>query len=754
MLYPANIEQKIGFEQIRELLKQECQGRIGQELVEKIRFHTKYEIISKLTEQTAEFKQILEEGVSFPNAHYLDVSESLNKAKIENSYLSETAFFELKNSLQTLYDSLRFFNERKEEYPRLFELCDGITIPADLVDAINRTIDEEGRLRNNASPELQDIRQRIIKTQVGLWRKLDQLVRQYRREGWMPEDLETTIREGRMVIPIRVEHKRRLKGIVHDSSATGQTVYLEPEEILDINNDIKELFYEERREIIRILTRLTNILRPHVQGLSRSYRFLAKVDFIRAKARLAVRLDAVNPDFERTKILDWRNCYHPTLKLAYQSQGKTVMPHSIWINPENRILLISGPNAGGKSVALKTVGLVQYMYQCGLLVPMDEGSTTGIFRDIFIDIGDEQSIENDLSTYSSHLTNMREFLKLADKRSLCLIDEFGTGTEPQFGGAIAEAILEKLVEQKCYGVITTHYANLKFFAENTPGIINGAMRYDVDNLEPLFKLEIGKPGSSFALEIGQKIGLPKHVLNAARDKVGTTQVDVEKVLRDLEKERNEFHRRNAQVKAREEQLEALLEKYKGLRGQLQEQRKDIMREARERAEGLLKEANRKIENTIREIKESQAEKEKTQEVRKELEKFREKNERIKAEQAPKPKKKKNKKQIKVVEGELVEGDWARLKGQKAHGEVIKVQGNEITIRLGELKTTVKRNRLEKIESDAFKKEQRVSVNSRGVDILSKQADFSPEIDLRGVRAEEAIGKTESFVDTAIMLNQS
>lgn len=755
MLYPKNIEQKLGFDRIRTLLKQECQGKIGQVLVEKIRFSAKYDLIQKLTEQTAEFKALLESGKPFPNAHFLDVSESLAKAKIENTYLSERDFFDLKNSLQTLYDALRFFHEHQNTYPRLYQLSDGIALPADLIEAIQRTIDEEGKLRSNASPELQDIRRRLQRTETGLRRRLEQLVREYRREGWMPDELESTIREGRMVIPIRAEHKRRLKGIVHDTSATGQTVYIEPEAILDINNEIKELFYEEKREIIRILTKLTNILRPHIEGLSRSYRFLAQIDFIRAKARLALKLDAINPDFERTKILDWRNAYHPTLKLAYQEQGKTVIPHSISINPQDRILLISGPNAGGKSVALKTVGLVQYMYQCGLLVPMDEGSTMGIFQDIFIDIGDEQSIENDLSTYSSHLTNMRHFLKFADKRSLCLIDEFGTGTEPQFGGAIAEAILEKLVEQKCYGIITTHYANLKFFAENTPGVINGAMRFDVEALEPLFQLEIGQPGSSFALEIAQKIGLPRAVIKEARGKVGTSQVDIEKVLRDLEKEKKTFADKNRKVAEREAQLEELLEKYKNLRTQLQEQRKDVMQKARDRAEQLLSEANRKIENTIREIKESQAEKERTQEARKSLEKFKSRveHEQKQASESTKKRKKKKSDQITVVGGDLSKGDWARIKGQKTHGEVLKVQGDEITIRIGELKTIVKRNRLEKIQSDAFKKKPQGRV-TYGVDMLSKQASFKPEMDLRGVRAEEAMSRTESFIDKAIMLNHA
>ncbi|MGF1533009.1 MAG: endonuclease MutS2 [Bernardetiaceae bacterium] len=750
MLYPHNIEQKIGFDQIRTRLKTLCQGKIGKTLVEAIHFHAKYETIQRLTQQTAEFLRIINSGLPFPNAYFLDVSDSLAQAKIENSYLSEQAFFDLKNSLQTLYDALRFFHEHQDQYPRLYELSEGIALPADLVEAIQRTIDEEGRLRNNASPELQDIRRKLQQTETGLRRKLEQLVRQYRREGWLPDDLDATIREGRMVIPIRAEHKRKLKGIVHDSSATGQTVYIEPEEILDINNEIKELFYEEKREIIRILTKLTNVLRPHVQSLQRSYRFLAKIDFVRAKARLAQQLQAINPDFERTKILDWRNAYHPLLKLAYAEQGKSIVPHSIHISPESRILLISGPNAGGKSVALKTVGLVQYMYQCGLLVPMDEGSKMGIFQDIFIDIGDEQSIENDLSTYSSHLTNMRYFLQFADKKSLCLIDEFGTGTEPQFGGAIAESILEQLVEQKCYGVITTHYANLKFFAENTPGITNAAMRFDVQNLEPLFRLEIGQPGSSFALEIAQKIGLPKSVIDSARERVGTSQVDIENILRNLEEEKKVFTEKNQKIIEREQQLEALLEKYKSLRKQLQDQRKEIMQQAREKADHILKEANRTIENTIRDIKESQAEKSRTQAARKDLEKFhrRLQHDQVQAEKAPVAV---SAKQPQPATGTIAEGDWVQIKGQKAYGQVLKTQGEEITVGIGQLKTVVKRNRLQKLEESVLN-ERQAGRWLHGVDLWSRQLSFEPEIDLRGVRAEEAMSRVESLIDNAIMLN--
>jgi DNA mismatch repair protein MutS2 len=766
MLYPEkNIEVKLGFDKIRQFIKEACYGDIGRELVDKMQFSTDYNLIKMLTIQTEEFTRILMEGVDFPSANFLDVRNQLDKAKIRNTFLTTSEFFDLKRSLDTLYHCLQFFDKQKDTYPNLYALCEEIILPFDLLQNISKVIDDEGRLKNNASRELQNIRQDIIRTQVQLRKQMDILVRDYKSKDLMKGDSEVTIREGRMVLPVKAEYKRQVKGIVHHASATGQTVYIEPTIVLNMNNKIKELEFQERREIIRILTELTNQVRPHISKLSAAYRFLAKIDFIRAKARFASKIDAINPAFEKTCLIDWKAAYHPLLLLAHKEQNKKIVPHSVFIDHHDRILLISGPNAGGKSVALKTVGLLQYMYQNGLLIPVAEGSKVGIFRDIFIDIGDEQSIENDLSTYSSHLSNMRHFLKFADKRSLCLIDEFGTGTEPQFGGAIAETILENLCKQKVFAVITTHYSNLKLMAENTKGIVNGAMRFDVENLEPLYHLEIGQAGSSFALEIAQKIGLPQEVIKQARSKIGASQIDIERLIKDLEQEKRIFREKNAKVISQEQELQSDIDNYKFLKKQIELTRKNIVNEAKVEAKSLLQVTNQKIENTIREIKEAKADKETTQKARQELNEFKEeitpqalekpveefvnkkKAKRIKKGQVANPEA-----SIKVIEGEIKVGDSVRIKGQTTIGEVLSINKKDISIAMGSLKTIIKKNRLEKISQRGIKKIQR----SKAVnyDFAKEQINFSPEMDIRGKRADETYTLISNFMDQAIMLSHS
>jgi DNA mismatch repair protein MutS2 len=533
MLYPQDLEQKLGFDRIREQLRELCLSPLGKAFVQKIRFSDNFAVIDKLTRQTAEMKAILEEASGeFPAQNYLDVTDALEKIRIEGMLLSLDEFFDLKLSLRTIRQVLKFLDDQEDgRFPFLRELAGNIKVEKSVSDAIDRIIDDRGQIRDNASPELSDIRRRLISEAAGVRKKLESILKHAKNSGWVSDDVSFTVRNGRMVIPISSEHKRKLKGFVHDESATGQTLFMEPADVLDANNEIRELEYAERREINRILIQLANQIRPYLSDLQRAYQFLGMVDFIRAKAKLASLLGAIHPAFVNQPVIDWRVARHPLLYLSFQKQNRKVVPLSIELHQNQRILVVSGPNAGGKSVSLKTIGLVQYMFQCGLLVPMREDSKIGLFQNLFIDIGDEQSLENDLSTYSSHLTNMKYFLSFAQKKTLFLIDEFGTGTEPSLGGAIAEAILEDLTKSGAYGVINTHYTSLKTYADKTQGLVNGAMRYDGEHLEPLYELEIGKPGSSFAFEIASKIGLPKAVVERAKGKLGTQQVNFREIIK-------------------------------------------------------------------------------------------------------------------------------------------------------------------------------------------------------------------------------
>jgi DNA mismatch repair protein MutS2 len=626
MLYPNTIEQKLGFDKLRERLKENCISTLGQAFVEKIRFSENFGMVEKLVSQTAEMQRILELGENFPSQNYIDATPYLKRATIEGMLLTQPEFSDLKVSLLTIRLCLRFFESQEaDSFPILGEYAKTIRVEKAITDAIDRIIDERGQIRDSASGELSRIRKRLISEQAGIRKKLDTILKSARSNGWIGDDVSLTVRNGRMVIPVAAEHKRKLRGFIHDESATGQTVFIEPTDVFESNNEIRELEYEERREINRILLELTALLRPFVPDLQKAYGFLGLMDFLRAKARLAAEMGAINPPFSNRQFIDWRDARHPLLHLSFQKQGKKVVPLNIALQEKERILIVSGPNAGGKSVALKTVGLIQYMFQCGLLVPMGEGSSMGFFQNIFIDIGDEQSLENDLSTYSSHLTNMRYFLSMANKRTLFLIDEFGTGTEPGLGGAIAEAILENLTKSGAFGMINTHYTNLKVLADKTDGLVNGAMRFDGEHLEPLYQLEIGRPGSSFAFEIASKIGLPNAVIDRAKEKLGTQQVNFEKLLKELDIERRVFSEKNIEIGIKERKLAKQLADYTSLKEKLENNEKKIVNEAKQKAKTLLSDANQLIENTIREIKENKAEKEKTKTVRTQLETFGKKN---------------------------------------------------------------------------------------------------------------------------------
>ncbi|QIP13314.1 endonuclease MutS2 [Spirosoma aureum] len=759
MLYPNTLELKLGFDTIRERLKDACVSQLGQDYVEKIRFTDNIQLIDKLLRQTDEFKQIVQYEPDFPSSNYIDVRPHLNRARVEGLALTETEFFDLKLALRTIQDCLKFLSKREENsansdrsFPFLRELAGPIGVDKKLTDGLERVIDDRGLVRDSASPELASIRRRIISEQANLRKRLDSILRQARQNGWIPDDLSLTIRGGRLVIPIAAEHKRKIKGFVHDESQTGQTVFLEPAEVFDANNEIRELEYEERREIYRILLALTDLIRPNLDELRKAINFLAQIDFIRAKAKLAIQLEAIMPKLNERPLVDWTNARHPLLHLSFQKQGKSVVPLSVRLEEKTRILIISGPNAGGKSVALKTIGLIQYMLQCGLLVPMADYSEMGVFQNLFIDIGDEQSLENDLSTYSSHLTAMKQFVIGANKRTLFLIDEFGTGTEPGLGGAIAESILEELNKSGAYGVINTHYTNLKVFADKTPGLINGAMRFDGEHLEPLYQLEIGRPGSSFAFEIAQKIGLPKNVIDRAKEKLGNQQVNFEKLLKELDIEKRVFSEKNLEISINQRKLAQQLAEYTALKTRLDNEQKQLLNNAKQKAKALVQEANQRIENTIREIKENKAERDPTRQVRQELEQFEQKELKPEVLEVDVPKQ--TEEEFETDNGAIVVGSYVRIAGQNAIGQVLSLRGKDAEIRIGDLKSNVKLNRLERVSKKTFKDATETKDDrprSQGVDMNEKMQNFSFNLDIRGKRGEEALGEVDRFVDDALML---
>jgi len=769
MIYPHNFEQKTGFDTIRDLTAAYCLSPLGEENVRAMAFSSQYETIRKQLYQTDEFVHILQEEERFPSDCFFDVREALKKIRIEGTYLLKKELFDIRRSLETIHTIVHFFRSKEENrYPHLQELAADVATFPRFTKQIDAILDPFGEIKDNASPELSNIRKQLTQTANSISKILNGILRSAQSEGLVEKDVMPTMRDGRLVIPISPAFKRKLKGIVHDESASGKTVFIEPAEVVEANNKIRELENEEKREIVRILTAITILIRPEIQEILQSYQFLAEIDFIRAKALLTMNIDACLPIIEDKQQIDWIQAIHPLLYLSHQKQNKPVVPLDIELNAEKgRLLLISGPNAGGKSVCLKTVGLLQYMLQCGMPVPFKDHSRAGIFKDIFIDIGDEQSIENDLSTYSSHLTNMKFMMKNADSRSLILIDEFGSGTEPQIGGAIAEAVLHCFNEKQSFGIITTHYQNLKTFAENHDGVINGAMLFDREKMQPLFILSIGQPGSSFAIEIARKIGLPEKVIEQASAIVGKDYLDMDKYLQDIARDKRYWESKRQNIRQQEKRLEELNEQYQSRLEIIENQRKEIISQAKADAERLLSATNAVIEKTIREIKEVQAEKEKTKEVRKSMDEFRqsiEKGERIKVHdkgykvkgEGFKVKNERKKHPVPLAFNPLLEiGDLVRIKGQQTTGQVIDIKDKTAIVAFGSLKTKIKPELLEKIGKNQPKKEtiNIQAIHSTGIGIQSdKKLHFKPEIDIRGMRGEEALQAIIYYIDDAIQCN--
>ncbi|UXX79047.1 Smr/MutS family protein [Reichenbachiella carrageenanivorans] len=740
--YPKDIEVKLGFDKIKQLIKDRCLSTLGEDYVDRLTLTTHTSKINEWMDQTREFIKILSSGSSFPQSNYTDVSPSLKRAELPGNFLDEDEFFDVKLVLGTLLKMLRFFEHHQEDYPVLSERVSHIDLGDSLYIELEKKIDEKGQLRDDASRELMSIRSAISKSQIRARTAVNKILKEASKHGYCPETPALTIREGRMVIPVLAEHKRHVKGFVHDESATGQTVYMEPAEALEINNEIRELQYAERREIVRILTVLTDELRGHLPEVRKGIKILGVIDFIRAKAKFGIDFDCTCPELSKSQKINWQRARHPILEAALNEQGKKIVPLHISLSREKRIMLISGPNAGGKSVCIKTIGLLQYMVQCGLPVSASESSEFGTFQAIFIDIGDEQSIENDLSTYSSHLTNMKYFLENATRNTLFLIDEFGTGTEPQFGGAIAEVVLLELNKAQSFGAITTHYGNLKKVADKENGIVNAAMKFDVKQLEPMYELEIGKPGSSFALEIAGKIGLNPEMLNRAKKKAGISHVQFDRLLSELESEKNQIAKDKKAIEAKNARLSDAIKDYEDLKKYLEKEKTKVIKQAQDEAARVIQSSNKKIEATIKAIKESKADQKRTLEAR----------EALKAHAEKVVKKEAVKEKPKVVDVSPIQvGDKVQLKSG-AVGEVDSIKGKHAELLLGGLKSRVKLNDLVKISSKEFKKttDQRVQTMT-GINLNDKMASFSATLDIRGVRAEEAIGKVEYYIDEALLL---
>ena len=812
MIYPNNYEHKIGFGEIRSMLKQRCLSTLGSEKVDAMEFSTDAGLVNEWLCQVREFRRLTETTDDFPLEYFFDVRESVTRIRMAGTHFEEEELFNLRRSLDTISKMVAFLNKDEEAeppYPALHRLAEGVeTFPA-LVRRIDSIIDKFGRIKDGATMTLAGIRHELQKTEGSISRTLYTILHTAQREGLVDKDAAPTMRDGRLMIPVAPGVKRRINGIVHDESATGKTVFIEPAEVVEANNHIRELEAEERREIIRILTVFSDEVRPHVAEILESYQFMAQIDLIHAKAELAKTFNAFEPTVEDRPHIDWISAKHPLLALSLQKKDMKVVPLDIMLRGEKkeergertqRLLIISGPNAGGKSVCLKTVGLLQYMLQCGLSIPMSERSTCGIFRNIMIDIGDEQSIEDDLSTYSSHLMNMKMMMRHADSHTLLLIDEFGGGTEPTIGGAIAEAVLKQFWQRKAFGVITTHYQNLKHFAEGHEGVVNGAMLYDRHEMKALFQLSIGQPGSSFAIEIARKTGLPEEVIQDASDIVGRDYIQSDKYLQDIVRDKRYWEGKRQTIHQHEKSLEGSIQRYESNLEEIERERKQILNRARLQAEELLAEANRKIENAIREIKEAQAEKERTREIREELLEFRQqvqnddtrglmseedfaqKLRQMEERKARKQKRKEEKEKKREESGQsvlgarplsldlkvqalapLAPGDSVRIKGTSSIGEIEVIQGKQATVIFGGIRSKVKLEQLERTSkpkaapADTASKHAALAIQTSRITratMEDRRQNFHQDLDVRGMRGDEATDTVMHFIDDAILVGMS
>lgn len=768
----TTLEERLGFDKICDLVAAECTNPMAVRMAHEMSFSTDYDRVMLNLHQTEEFRQILLLENSFPSQDFFDLTEELTRLRVGNTVIELESLVRLRNSLHTLGECLRFLlRDDKEGYPHLRAMAQKVELDPSITKMLSKLIDDRGELRDDASPMLADIRSQMRRKSAEVDTKISRTLAHAKHEGWAPENGEVTIRNGRLVIPMLDTHRRKIKGFIHDESATRQTAYLEPSEVVELNNDLRELEFAERHEIQKILAHFSDMIRPQILSLVNAYWFLARIDFIRAKARFALTLHAGLPNVSNETQIDWHEARHPLLMLAFQKNhnGEEVVPFDIVLNEQSHILIISGPNAGGKSVCLKAVGLIQYMLQAGMLVPIRETSECGIFDNLFIDIGDQQSLENDLSTYTSHLQNMKELLSQASAQTLFLLDELGGGTEPRSGCAIAEALLEELYLRGSYGVVTTHFSDLKLLADTYPGIANGAMLFDTHAMRPLYRLSIGHPGSSFAFEIARNVGFPAEVLVAAEGKVGTEMLNFEHQLQQMELDKRDIERRQQELEVSDNFLNEVIQKYQRLNEQLESKKHEILSQARSQARQILTDANRTVEQTISDIKTAQAEKEKTAAARASLHQqvMKVEEEQMAHDEQLQELKKSSPAAIVQpqsvvreddrVEGTVAVGDIVRIDGNDSYGEVVEIKGKKAVVESNSLRMTIALSRLTKTKKQHLPTDKRSSQNSRFQsiydDINEKRKFFSPKLDLRGHRAEEALDEVSRFLDEAQLLGE-
>ncbi len=767
--YPKNFEKKIHFDQIRDLLKTHTLSSLGSDFVDQIQFETQKKTLLTLLGQVAEMREILVQGAEFPTNYYIDVRGALNRLRTDGTFLDTDELFDFKRSIETIVSIVQFIEKQEaENCVHLKELIANIETYPEVYRQINQIITKTGTIKDSASAELRQIRMAMFRKQQSVSKTVNQILRKAQENNWSDTDSSPAIRGGRLVVPVSAAYKRKIAGIVHDESATGKTSYIEPTEVVELNNELRELGYAERREIVKILVQFAESIRPYIDEFISAYDFLGKIDLIRAKAKLALVMEGVFPEIDDQPCLNWKKARHPLLYLAFKEEKKELVPLSIELGEEKRMLVISGPNAGGKSVCLKTVGLLQYMLQCGLFVPVEEDSEFGLFEQLFIDIGDEQSLEDDLSTYSSHIANMRYFTEHVNEKTLILIDEFGTGTEPSLGGAIAESVLEELNEKQAFGVITTHYANLKHYASQKEGILNGAMLYDNQLMTPLYRLQIGAPGSSFAFEIAHKMGLSKSILNRARAKVGREIVDFDHNLKTVAENKVQLERKVQSLSQKEVKLDKLTTTYAEQLKEIKQLKKEVLEKAKQEAEKLLQEANKTIEKTIRTITENKANKsvtrtirqkyqdkkedlldidaEKDQKIDQKIKKLQERDKRKKNKKPKEKEKLSTKPKIKNLEV----GDLVKLPNG-ATGELLEITKEHAVVALGALKSTVKLKDLKYVSRNQKKQLRHTQNNSIQEKVFKQRMSFKADLDVRGMRAGEAIEKVTEHVDNALIL---
>ena len=750
MIYPLNFEQKIGFNIIKNLLGDFCISSLGECKIEQIEFSTVFEDISRMQEETEEFRQILLFESSFPSQDYFDLSEELQRLKLEGTFIEIEPLSNLRATLQTVYECLHFFETRKEsgKFPQLTSLSETIVFDIEIIRSIDIIVDDKGNIRDSASEELLQIRKQIRRLESDISKNIKKVLQQSKQSQLIDDSAEITIRNGRFVLPVPAVNKRKIKGFVHDESASGQTFFIEPQEVFEYNNLLHNLLLDERREIIRVLTQFTNLLRPKISYIKQYFNYLGTIDYIRAKAKLALHINAVKPIIEDKAEIQWKKAIHPLLYLSHREQNKTVVPLDIHMGKEFKILIISGPNAGGKSVCLKTLALLQYMFQCGLPVPASELSEFGIFNDILIDIGDEQSIDDDLSTYSSHLKNMQAMVEHAGEKSLFLIDELGGGTDPQYGGAIAEALLEFLAQKNTCGLVTTHFGNLKMLAEKHPNIQNGAMLFDEVMMKPLFLLKIGQFGTSFTFEIAEKTGLDKHVIDQAIQKVGRTQIRYEKLLHRLTRKQQDLDKRQKMMEFTDQQLSELIQEYKTKDTELKQQKAIILKQARNEAKLILKDANKLIEKAVRDVKESKADKEVSKKARQDAQEFVQKIEQIEQEEE-----KIEPASFPPENNDVIQlHDMVLIEDTQTIGEVTSISDDEVVVSFNSIQLRTSLEKLRKVSKTEQKKINKSSGKTIYTSLANKVEDFKLQLDIRGMRVEEAFKQLEQYLDDAILLS--